>query len=59
VAKRTPDDWIYAARRKLYKATKNMTIPERLAYINKLTDPIIERYGLKVVSVDDVREGRA
>jgi len=36
-------------RLSIYEETKDMTIDERVEYTRKMTDPIVQRYGLKVI----------
>ncbi|MDR1013059.1 MAG: hypothetical protein LBL38_02210 [Lactobacillales bacterium] len=48
--KNTIEDEIDAIRIALYEETKHMTVNELNDYIKKETAPIIEKYGLKLVS---------
>ena len=50
---RKPDtilDEVHATRRKLYDETKDMTTPERTAYLNQRAESVAKRYGFKIVS---------
>ncbi|MDR1741750.1 MAG: hypothetical protein LBR38_07930 [Synergistaceae bacterium] len=52
------DDFEYElerVREEIYEETKDMTPEEWQAYITKETEPIIRQYGLRTISVDEVR----
>jgi hypothetical protein len=45
----TIEDDLDVIRDKIYEKVKDMTPSERTAYFNHITDPVIEKYGLRVV----------
>ena len=42
-------DEIYAIRREIYEEIKDMTVEERVAYINQCGEEIAKEYGFKVI----------
>jgi len=43
-------DEIHEIRRQIYEEIKDMTPEEQVEYFRKDTEPIIKKYGMKVVS---------
>ena len=43
-------DEVHTTRRKLYEATKDMTVSERTAYFNQQATTIAEQHGFKIVT---------
>ena len=45
-----------AIRHKLYEQTKDMTTSERVAFFNNSADRALEKYGIKTVKMESIRE---
>ncbi|MDR1741753.1 MAG: hypothetical protein LBR38_07945 [Synergistaceae bacterium] len=52
------DDFEYElerVREEIYEETKDMTPKERQVYMMRETEPIIRQYGLRTMTIDEVR----